>query len=99
MIGREAAISLAGVPVPPSGDKEVETVTEAIQQSQGAVVMPLFNLVDDSDTTQESLAKVIGNVYGIEVGFHGSIISTISGLKMNDIIEVSTRNCRGATQR
>ena len=95
MRSREDADCIAGAPIPPSGDKEVETVTEAIQQSQGDVVMPLFNLVDDSDTTQESLAKVLGKVYGIKVGFHGSIISTISGLKMNDVAEVSARNCQG----
>jgi hypothetical protein len=90
-MSRESANSIAGVPVPPSGDKEVETVPDAIQKSQGTVVMPLFNVVDDSDTTQESMAKVVGKVYGIKVGFHGSIISTISGLKMNDVVEVRAR--------
>lgn len=91
-MSRESANSIAGVPVPPSGDKEVETVPDAIQKSQGTVLMPLFNIVDDSDTTQESMAKVLGEVYGIKVGFHGSIISTISGLKMKDVVEVSARD-------
>jgi hypothetical protein len=91
-MNRESANSIAGVPVPPSGDEEVESVTDAIKRSQGNVVVPLFNVVDDSNTTQESMANVVGEVYGIKVGFYGNIISTISGLRMKDVVEVSARN-------
>jgi hypothetical protein len=87
-IGRTKANTIAGVALPPSGDKSVPTVPDAIPKSAGAVTMPIFNAVDDSDTTQESSAKVIGNVFGVKTGFYGNIRSMIQGLRMKEVLEV-----------
>jgi hypothetical protein len=87
-IGRTKADAIAGVALPPTGDKSVTTVPEAIPKSAGAVIMPIFNAVDDSDTTQESSARVVGNVFGVKSGFYGNIRSMIQGLRMKEVIEV-----------
>lgn len=42
---RANADKIAGVPLPPSGDKEVPTVAEAIQKDVKAVVVPVFHIV------------------------------------------------------
>lgn len=54
----------------------------------GAVILPAFNVVDDSDSTQESISKVVGNVFGIKTGSHGDIVSTTEGLRLKDVLEV-----------
>jgi len=87
-VGRSEANALAGVALQPTGDATVNSVPDAVQKRAGAVIMPIFNVTDDSDTTQESLSQVIGSVFGIKTGFYGSIRSMISGLRMNDVLEV-----------
>lgn len=61
-LDREKMDKLAGVSLPPSGDEGVKDVPEAVQKDQGGVVVPMFNLVDDSDSNQESAADVIAKV-------------------------------------
>jgi hypothetical protein len=39
------------------------------------IQVPVFNIVDDGETKQEDLRKVIAEVVGVKSGFHGSIIS------------------------
>ncbi|KAJ9100501.1 hypothetical protein QFC21_003540 [Naganishia friedmannii] len=41
------------------------------------VVVPYFNVVDEADTTQDTLARSIAALYKIKYGFHGSIVSTL----------------------
>lgn len=86
-IGRLKANELAGVALKPTGDKTVETVPDATHKSAGAVVVPVFNVVDDSDSTQESISRLVGNVFGIKTGSHGNIVSLIQGLRMRDVVE------------
>jgi hypothetical protein len=66
----------------------VAGVPDAIPKSAGAVTMPIFNVVDDSDTTQESLANVVGSVFGVKTGFYGNLRSMIQGLRMKEVLEV-----------
>lgn len=93
-VGRAKANQLAGVAVNPTGHKSVESVPDAIQKSAGAVTLPVFNMVDDSDSTQESVTKVVGSVFGIKTGSHGNIMSSIQGLKMKSLVEVRLRTSR-----
>ena len=59
-----------------------------IPASSGSVNVPVLNLVDDSDTTQESLAEVISGVYGINVGFQGALGGLLAKMKLAEITEV-----------
>lgn len=35
------------------------------------------------------MAQVVGKVFGIKVGFHGGILSTVTGIRMDDVAGVS----------
>ena len=41
------------------------------------VMLPLFNVVDENDSTQDKLAKAVSRVWGIEYGFLNSTMSSL----------------------
>lgn len=41
------------------------------------VQLPLFNVVDENDSTQDKLAKVVSETWGIEYGFLNSTMSSL----------------------
>src|SRR6201999_4669827 len=61
-LDRQKMDALAGANLPPTGNDGVKNVPNAIQKEQGGIVAPVFNLVDDSDTNQESLGQALANV-------------------------------------
>jgi hypothetical protein len=61
-LDREKMDALAGASLPPSGDESVKGVPGAIQKEQGGVIAPVFNIVDDSDSDQGSMAEIISKV-------------------------------------
>lgn len=46
-----------------------------------------FNLVDDNDTTQGKLNKVLESMFRIKTGFVGSIMSNLAKLKLDTLVE------------
>lgn len=86
-IDRTKANELAGVPVPPSDDKEVKSVPEAIQKDTKSVLVPIFHIVDDSDTTQNSLASVVSSVFGISFSFSNALQNQVAKFKMQEVAE------------
>lgn len=55
------------------------------EKSMGKV--PTFNIVDKGETTQGKLAEIIGQIFGIETGFQGQLISTFAKLNMNKVVD------------
>lgn len=51
----------------------------------GAV--PVFNIVDKGVTTQGAMAEIIGQIFGIETGFQGQLISTFARLNMDSVVD------------
>lgn len=57
------------------------TTSDDVSKIPGAAKMgqpiqaQVYNIVDDGETKQEDLVKVIAEVVGVKSGFHGSIIS------------------------
>ncbi|CCA73720.1 hypothetical protein PIIN_07675 [Serendipita indica DSM 11827] len=84
---RATANALAGDILPPSGDKDVPNVPDAVPKSAGGILVPCFNITDDGDTTQETMNNAVGRLFGIKVGFHGTITNVISGMRMRDVAE------------
>lgn len=41
------------------------------------IMVPIFNVVDDADSTQEKLAKAVAEVWGIKYGFMSSTVATL----------------------
>ena len=48
---------------------------------------PIFNLVDHGQTSQGTLAKIIGEVFGIKTGFQGSLISQFAKLNLDHVVD------------
>jgi nucleoside-diphosphate-sugar epimerase len=54
-------------------------------KDMGAV--PTFNVVDDGVTTQGSLAELIGQIFNIQTGFQGTLVSTFARLNMDSVVD------------
>ena len=52
----------AGVSLPSSDDKIVETTEGTIKKASGGVLVPVINLVDEADLNMESMSAVIAKV-------------------------------------
>lgn len=53
-----------------------KTVKTVVPESE-AVTAPLFNVTDDEDSTQGSLAKAVAAVWGVNFGFLSSTVATL----------------------
>ncbi|KAK0657426.1 hypothetical protein B0T16DRAFT_60091 [Cercophora newfieldiana] len=49
--------------------------------------VPTFNVVDNGATTQGAMADIIGQVFGIETGFQGQLISTFAKLNLDSVVD------------
>lgn len=48
---------------------------------------PIFNIVDKGATTQGIVADIIGEVFGIETGFQGQLLSNLARLNMDTVVD------------
>jgi len=55
------------------------------EKSMGKV--PTFNIVDEGATTQGAMADIIGQIFGIQTGFQGQLISTFARLNMDSVVD------------
>jgi nucleoside-diphosphate-sugar epimerase len=49
--------------------------------------IPIFNIVDKGQTSQGTMAEIIGNLFGIETGFQGQLISTFARMNMDSVVD------------
>jgi hypothetical protein len=49
--------------------------------------VPTFNVVDKGTTTQGAMAEIIGQVFGIETGFQGQLISTFAKMNLDSVVD------------
>lgn len=54
-------------------------------ESMGKVAT--FNVVDTGATTQGTMAEIIGNVFGIETGFQGQLVSTFARMNLESVVD------------
>ncbi|KAK5956422.1 hypothetical protein OHC33_002999 [Knufia fluminis] len=48
---------------------------------------PVFNIVDHGETSQGMLAKFVAEVFGIQTGFHGTIVSQFAKLNLEHVVD------------
>ncbi|KAK3310641.1 uncharacterized protein B0T15DRAFT_44445 [Chaetomium strumarium] len=48
---------------------------------------PTFNVVDKGVTTQGVMADIIGQIFGIETGFQGQLVSTFAKLNLDSVVD------------
>lgn len=49
--------------------------------------VPTFNVVDKSATTQGTMADIIGEIFKIETGFQGQLVSTFARLNLDSVVD------------
>jgi len=49
----------------------------------------IFNLADKEDLTQGKLNKFLEQMFGIKTGFHGTVLSNLAQLKMDDAVQTA----------
>ncbi|KJZ76595.1 hypothetical protein HIM_03931 [Hirsutella minnesotensis 3608] len=49
--------------------------------------IPTFNVVDKGETTQGVLANIIGDIFQIETGFQGQLISTFARMNLDSVVD------------
>lgn len=55
------------------------------EKSMGAV--PTFNIVDKGATSQGTIADIIADIFKIETGFQGQLISTFARLNLDSVVD------------
>jgi nucleoside-diphosphate-sugar epimerase len=55
------------------------------EASMGRV--PIFNIVDEGATSQGTIATIIGDIFKIETGFQGQLISTFARLNLDSVVD------------
>jgi nucleoside-diphosphate-sugar epimerase len=49
--------------------------------------IPTFNIVDKGQTSQGTMAEIVGQVFGIETGFQGQLISTFARMNIDSVVD------------
>ena len=49
--------------------------------------IPIFNVVDKGQTSQGTMAEIVGQVFGIKTGFQGQLISTFARMNMDSVVD------------
>ena len=49
--------------------------------------VPIFNIVDKGQTSQGTMAEIIGALFGIKTGFQGQLISTFARMNMDSVVD------------
>jgi len=87
-LGREKADSLAGEKVSFKADKKVAAeLAPWLPPTDKDYVLPVFNLVDDSNHTFLSLGQMLTDCFGTTFEFHNLVTSTMAKFKLDDAVE------------
>ncbi|KAF5330668.1 hypothetical protein D9619_005885 [Psilocybe cf. subviscida] len=84
-LGRKEADQLAGVPIVFHNDKAKVKDVEGVRPIDEKPIAPLFNLVDDSNSTLASTGTTVTSLFGTTFEFFNMIESTV--FKFSDNIE------------
>jgi len=52
----------------------------------------IYNLSDKSDTTQNSFNSFLEAIFGIEIGYFGSVLSNLASLKLSEAVKTANDN-------
>ncbi|KAH0830373.1 hypothetical protein J3R83DRAFT_1767 [Lanmaoa asiatica] len=85
--GREQANTLAGEKIPFHNEKSKAKEVDGVVSPDEQPIAPLFNLVDDSETTLAKGGSMITKYFGTTFEFYSNFETTIAKLKMDDLVE------------
>ncbi|TEY35193.1 hypothetical protein BOTCAL_0598g00010 [Botryotinia calthae] len=49
--------------------------------------IPTFNVVDKGETSQRTIAELIGQIFGIKTGFQGQLVSTFAKMNLDSVVD------------
>jgi len=49
--------------------------------------IPTFNVVDKGETSQRTMAELIGQIFGIKTGFLGQLVSTFAKMNLDSVVD------------
>ncbi|TDL27254.1 hypothetical protein BD410DRAFT_410300 [Rickenella mellea] len=83
--GRKEADILAGEDILSNDKSKVQGKdVDFLPDPSKKIVAPLFNLVDDANTTQLSMGNTVTGLFGTTFGFHDFITTTIAKFKLTE---------------
>ncbi|CAE6432678.1 unnamed protein product [Rhizoctonia solani] len=85
--GRTQADAEAGEELHFFNDKSKVSEIPFVPPATSAPVAPLFNLVDDSDSTQQTIGQLIAGMFDIKFGFHGFFMNTLAKVDLEAMIQ------------
>ncbi|KAJ1307224.1 hypothetical protein OPQ81_001338 [Rhizoctonia solani] len=85
--GRAQANAEAGEELHFFNDKAKCSEVSFVPPTTSVPVAPLFNLVDDSDSTQQTIGQLIANMFDIKFGFHGFFMNTLAKVDLDNMIQ------------
>jgi len=49
--------------------------------------VPIFNIVDEGQTSQGTIADMVAQIFGIKTGFQGQLVSTFARLNLDSVVD------------
>ncbi|KAF8522110.1 NAD-P-binding protein [Hysterangium stoloniferum] len=86
-IGRAEANKIAGEDIYFANDKAKIQDVKGAPDQKAKLTAPLFNLVDDTDTTLQTISTTIGTTFDIKTSFHGVLHNTLAQLTPENTLE------------
>jgi len=97
-LGRKAADDLAGEVIPFHNDKSKVKQVEGMPPHNQKLIAPLFNLVDDSDSTLLSIGQVVTGFFGTTFEFFSLVESTMMKLIDDSVEDINEHHVGGWTE-
>jgi len=86
-LGRKEANTVAGEIIRFHNDKNKENEVAFMPPHDQKLIAPLFNLVDDSNTTQLSCGEVVTSFFGTTYEFFNFLLNTMAKFKLDEVVE------------
>ncbi|KAF8078139.1 hypothetical protein FPV67DRAFT_1464325 [Lyophyllum atratum] len=97
-LGRAAADTLAGEEIVFHNDKKKVKEVEGMPAHDAKLIAPLFNLVDESDSTLLSIGQVITSYFGTTFEFFNFVESTVLKLMDDHVEDINEHHVSGWTE-
>lgn len=86
-LGRQEANKIAGENIYFANDKSKFGQVLGMPDPKSKLTAPLFNVVDDTDTTLGNIVELLSKLFGIKAGFHGFLHNTLAQMKTEEALE------------
>ncbi|KAJ7929286.1 hypothetical protein B0H13DRAFT_2310747 [Mycena leptocephala] len=97
-LGRKEADSLAGELIIFHNDKGKASEVEGMPDPEKKLIAPLFNLVDNSNSTLLSVGQTVTSLFGTSFEFFNLVENTVLKMKSDTVEEINEHHVGGWTE-